>query len=191
MACPFSAFYASKGNAGGTDSRDLEATEASHSSEGDSKDRKISLTKPDFRFQHQGSFSTSGGPKEEQLPARYNRTDAPKRIVWERGPSLEYLRGPNGVGMVQQRVNTFTQQISDSGPHLTTMGINRSASSSAVSSKLYGADRSRTPKSSDDQPLVRDPVKPIDPSEPLTLKNLTEAVWNFVTLPVSKFSFPV
>jgi len=185
MACPFSAYYASKNNAERVTGSGQ--TEVSSSNLDNQPERKTSVSRV-AEFQHQGSFSQKDDPQN-----RFTRGETPTRIVWERGPSLEQLKGTNGVGMVQQRVNIFSQQISkETTSQLTASGINRSISSSAVSSRFTEEDpaprRPRTPRMNESQPLLKEPKKPLDKSEPLSLRNIAEAVWTFVTVPVSNLS---
>ena len=184
MACPFSAFYSQKDSSNGaaaegigrkspTEQRLEEASSVAPS-------RKTSLGQPEPKFQHQVSI-TGGGEVETRA---IRRETPPSRIVWERGPSLDHLKAANGVGVVQQRVHSFTQQLEKSVA-LSQHGINRSVSSSAVGDAPLRERRPRQPMGEREQrPLLRNPRKPPDPRDHLSLKNLTEAVWSFVTIPV-------
>lgn len=199
MACPFGAYFAQKSDKTGNDNKDDLSKPGRKSPVGDGRcveSRKSSISKLDSNFQHQGSFSIpshlSSGQLRDEVESRMIRSDAPNRIVWERGPSLEHLKGPNGVGVVQQRVHSFTQQQERSENLSLPYSINRSVSSSAVgsASSVMKSDSSdiRRPKTSrgrEERPLLKNPKEPPDPRDPLSLKILTEAVWSFVTIPVS------
>ena len=195
MACPFSSIYAAKSSSSATSADSVSGQENAphlHKSNSESQaERKISASRV-AEFQHQGSFSARDDPH-----SKFTRGDTPTRIVWERGPSLEQLKGANGIGMVQQRVNIFSQQISmmsspgssNFSPFQSAGCINRSVSSSAVCSRLHEENppppRRMRSRQVEDKPLLKEPRHPMDEDEPLGLKNLSEAVWSFVTVPVS------
>lgn len=192
MACPFSAFYAQKSAADNPDEVKNMARSKNCPSEGRSGDypssdsRKASVTLTDTRFQHQGSFSASFGqtPFGARDEATCVKRESQSRIVWERGPSLDHLKSASGVGVVQQRVHSFSQQWNKPDNSAT-----RSAISGADGALECGGIRpARRSRGFDDRPLLKNPMQPLDPKEPLSLRNLTEAVWSFITIPVSLLS---
>ncbi|KAF2360650.1 Heme-NO binding [Trinorchestia longiramus] len=191
MACPFSSYFVQK-NAGET-SDDNKDSSRGKACPGDTKSdypvsnsRKASVTLADARMQHQGSFSMSfcQGSFSQRDETSMKREPQP-RIVWERGPSLEHLKGANGVGVVQQRVHSFSQQLNK--PDNANCSCRSVSPSPAKTNDDETGPRlfrpARRSRGSDDRPLLHAPKLPLDPKEPLSLKNLTEAVWSFITIP--------
>ena len=81
----------------------------------------------------------------------------------------------------------FSQQIEKSEGLGVAAGsdMNRSTSSTSISSSGGSSDFRRQRFNNEERSLVKNPKEPPDSKEPLNLKNLTEAVWSFVTIPVS------
>lgn len=104
---------------------------------------------------------------------------------WERGTSVESGGGGGSpvrsLGSVQERVSSYTRMTrSPSAPAAVT----RKASAAAGGGG--GGARSRPRETEDDErPLLTLSRDPPDPHAPLSLQHLTEAVWCFITIPVS------
>lgn len=102
--------------------------------------------------------------------------------TWHSGPSVDgsSLVGGPPTGVVQQRVSSFLNMIKSS-----------SAPPTLVKQKCPAAKRSlaccRSREAEKDAEELLFPVirELPDKNQPLTLHRLTEAVWNFITIPVS------
>ena len=131
----------------------------------------------------------SAGPIQQTCPGseERRRKDSENHLRgWDRGPSLDSSGGSSlGVvlaqnnvvtspGMVQQRVNSYI--------HMTRSTSTPVTGGSMVTS---GKRRHRVSLNEDDKPLFVTVKDPPDPDEPLSLNSLTEAVWSFITIPVS------
>lgn len=129
---------------------------------------------------------------------------------WERGSSIETLSMGSPVrnlGTVQDRVNSYTRMTrSPSEPVVVKRKISgggwtkkSNASDSGVGSSGNANDGDVSSSSSvgvrfrphkeeygdESVPLLTPPRDPPDANQPLSIQNLTEAVWCFITIPVS------
>ena len=203
MSCPFSSYYSANKNGekcSGNSSGQASSTSPKISEQCRRKTSIPAKLNETAKIQHQSSFSVSTNlnssfQRDESQCKFSKRAD----IAWERGPSLEQLKGPNGIGgVVQQRVHSFSQYMNKSageghGDNKGCIGgINRSISTTFTTPHSdefregrRALQRPLKIKAGDDRPLLRNPKKPIDPEAPLVLKNLVEAVWSFITIPVS------
>ncbi|MPC72156.1 hypothetical protein E2C01_066449 [Portunus trituberculatus] len=112
--------------------------------------------------------------------------------MWERGTSIDTTSGGGSpvrqLGSVQERVSSYTRMTrSPSEPVV----VRRKTSSSSTSSRRSGGDvRSRLKPQQEDgddnTPLLTPARDSPDPNQPLSIHNLTEAVWCFITIPVSE-----
>ena len=108
--------------------------------------------------------------------------------MWERGCSIDTTSSGGSpirqLGSVQERVSSYTRMTrSPSEPVV----VRRKTSSS--SSRRSGDVRSRFKPQQEDgddnTPLLTPARDPPDPHQSLSIQNLTEAVWCFITIPVS------
>ncbi|XP_045104238.1 head-specific guanylate cyclase-like [Portunus trituberculatus] len=112
--------------------------------------------------------------------------------MWERGTSIDTTSGGGSpvrqLGSVQERVSSYTRMTrSPSEPVV----VRRKTSSSSTSSRRSGGDvRSRLKPQQEDgddnTPLLTPARDSPDPNQPLSIHNLTEAVWCFITIPADQ-----
>lgn len=109
--------------------------------------------------------------------------------MWERGTSIDTSSSGGSpvrqLGSVQERVNSYTRMTrSPSEP----VAVRRKASGGAA--RRGGDVRARFKGQQEDgddgTPLLTPSRDPPDPKQPLSIQNLTEAVWCFITIPVSR-----
>lgn len=108
--------------------------------------------------------------------------------AWERGTSIDANNSSGSpvrqLGSVQERVNSYTRMTrSPSEP----VAVRRKASGGTA--RRCGDVRARfkggQEDGDDETPLLTPARNPPDPNQPLSIQNLTEAVWCFITIPVS------
>lgn len=109
--------------------------------------------------------------------------------MWERGTSIDNLSSGGSpvrqLGSVQERVSSYTRMTrSPSEPVVVRRKV------SAGSGRRGGDVRSRfKPQQEDGEdntPLLTPARDPPDPNQPLSIQNLTEAVWCFITIPADQ-----
>ncbi|XP_050700680.1 head-specific guanylate cyclase-like [Eriocheir sinensis] len=109
--------------------------------------------------------------------------------MWERGTSIDTSSSGGSpvrqLGSVQERVNSYTRMTrSPSEP----VAVRRKASGGAA--RRGGDVRARLKGQQEDgddgAPLLTPPRDPPDPKQPLSIQNLTEAVWCFITIPADQ-----
>nr|XP_053655674.1 uncharacterized protein LOC128704576 [Cherax quadricarinatus] len=114
---------------------------------------------------------------------RSGRLSASERRGWDRGASTEVSSRCGSpvkeLGSVQERVSSYTRMTrSPSAPVVVGRKI-----SGGWSRRREGGVRSRPQDDDDSTPLLTPARDPPDPNLPLSLQNLTEAVWSFITIP--------
>lgn len=109
--------------------------------------------------------------------------------VWERGTSIDTSSSGGSpvrqLGSVQERVNSYTRMTrSPSEP----VAVRRKASGGTArrGGDVRARFKGQQEDSDDGAPLLTPARDPPDPKQPLSIQNLTEAVWCFITIPVSR-----
>ncbi|CAL4073771.1 unnamed protein product, partial [Meganyctiphanes norvegica] len=104
-------------------------------------------------------------------------------LTWDMGPSMDSPPGggsasTGGLASVQERVSSYTKMTRSTSVPQTQ------APTTVVRKTSGGYVRSRVAADQvDEQPLLLPPREPQDPNQHLSLQNLTEAVWSFITIP--------